>query len=258
MQRAMFRKNTFMGILSLLIFATGCAKEKKRQSEVPPVEPPVVEVPQGPYVPPGTGPGEGPGDDWEWGGSAELKIQSLGRMSEYTKRPMNNPKDIRINVNLTKSGNGYGGVVTISYVDNGRQEQGYFTSGSSEKEVQYNIWQHKDGLYAYHGFFEDFIGGLVLVIDQWVDLGDGKGPENRVGGKVYFKNFDMTYAPHPPTRCWFVSLGPYDCRAWKTDRGVDTTRAIYPDSGYLELGSFTGMKLNEAFNGHAEEIIANF
>ncbi|MBK9039787.1 MAG: hypothetical protein IPL83_11600 [Bdellovibrionales bacterium] len=79
-----------------------------------------------------------------------------------------------------------------------------------------------------------------------------------MGGKVYFKNFGLTYAPHPPTRCWFVSLGPYDCRAWKTDRSVDTTRSIYPDSDYVELGSFAGMVLDEAFNGETKEILDNY
>lgn len=256
------RKNILVAFVGLAVLA-GCAKEKKK--ETPPADtPPVVEVPQGPYVPPGNGPGQGPGSNWEWGGSAELKITGSDqraknkRMGEYTGRPMNSPKDIRLNVNLTKAGNGYGGVVTISYVDNGYQEEGYFTSGSSEKEVQFNIWQHKDNKYAYHGFFEDFLGGLIVVIDEWIDLGDGKGPEDLLGGKVYFKNFGLTYAPHPPTRCWFVSLGPYDCRAWKTDRSVDTTRSIYPDSDYVELGSFAGMVLSEAFNGETKEILDNY
>lgn len=254
-------EQVLMTLVSLALVA-GCAKEKKRDTPAA-EEPPVVEVPQGPYVPPGNGPGQGPGTSWEWGGSAELTITGSSlrerndRMSEYTGRPMNNPQNIRLNVNLVKTGSAYGGVVTISYSDNGKQEQGYFTSGSSAKEVQYNIWQHKDGKYAYHGFFEDFLGGLIVVLDEWVDLGDGNGLENLIGGKVYFKNFGLTYAPHPPTRCWFVSLGPYDCRAWKTDRAVDTTRAIYPDSGYVELGHFSGMNLSEAFNGEIEEILAN-
>ena len=249
-------KNILIALTSLVVLA-GCAKEKKKKTEPPP-EAPIVEVPQGPYVPPGTGPGEGPGDNWEFGGTAALTIVSLSRMSDYTGRPMNNPTDIRVNVNLEKYGNGYGGHVTISYVDNGYQETGYFTSGSSDKEVKYNVWFHKSGKYAYHGFFEDFLGGIVLVIDEWIDLGDGAGPDDKVGGSVWFKNFGFTYAPHPPTRCWFVSLGPYDCRAWKTDRAVDTTRAINPDSGYQKLGTFSGMSLKEAFNGQTEDILANF
>lgn len=246
-------------ILSLvgLALVASCAKEKKKASDPAP-EVPVVEVPQGPYVPPGNGPGEGPGSNWEWGGSADLKIASLTRMSQYTGRTMHNPQNIRINVNLVKTGSAYGGVITVSYKDNGYLEEGYFTSGSSEKEVQYNIWQHKDGKFAYHGFFEDFLGGVILVIDEWIDLGDGKNADNQIGGRLYFKNFNITSytAPHPPTRCWFVSLGPYDCRAWKTNRGVDTTRAINPDSDYLELGSFTGMNLGEAFNNDVEDILS--
>lgn len=249
-------KHILVALTGLVVLA-GCAKEKKKAPDSEPA-PPIVEVPQGPYVPPGEGPGQGPGENWEFGGTATLDIVSNSRMSDYTGRPMNNPTDIRVNVNLEKYGNGYGGHVTISYVDNGYQEQGSFTSGSSNEEVKYNIWLHKGGEYAYHGFFEDFLGGVILVIDEFTDLGDGSGPEDSVGGSVWFKNFGMTYAPHPPTRCWFVSLGPYDCRAWKTSRGVETTRAIEPDGGYVKLGTFSGLSLKEAFNGQTEDILANY
>lgn len=247
---------TIIALISLVVLA-GCAKEKKKATASEP-PPPVVAVPSGPYVPPGSGPGQGPGQNWEYGATAELKVVSTSRMSDYTGRPMNNPTNIKVNVNLEKYGSGYGGHVSISYDDNGYHEEGYFTSGSSEQEVKYNIWFHKSGEYAYHGFFEDFLGGVILVIDEWIDLGDGAGPEDKIGGSIWFKNFGLTYAPHPPTRCWFVSLGPYDCRSWKTDRGVETTRAIDPDSGYQKLGTFTGMSLKDAFNGQTEEILANF
>ncbi|MCB0406617.1 MAG: hypothetical protein KDD34_00355, partial [Bdellovibrionales bacterium] len=69
----------------------------------------------------------------------------------------------------------------------------------------------------------------------------------------------LAYAPNPlngylpgfgspRTYCWFISIGPYDCRTWKNGYGVDTTRAINPDSDYKLLGSFQGLNINDAFN----------
>lgn len=251
-------------ILFVALAGFGCAKKKAPDSSSASDSgvtdgAPIVDIPTTPYVPDGNGPGQGPGSNWEYGGSAPLNVVSLSRMSEYTGRPMNNPQDLRINLNLTKHGNGYGGTVTVTYLENGHRYEGYFTSGTSADSNKYNVWFTKNGQKVYHGFFEDYMGGLVVVIDQVIDLGDGSGVDDRVGGSVWFKNFELTYAPNPlygylpgfgrpQTYCWFISLGPYDCRAWKTDRGVETTRAVHPDSGYKKLGTFEGMSLREAFN----------
>lgn len=251
------KRSLFILLTAIALLGSGCAKEKMKaaSSDGGDDTPPVVEVPQDgtPYTPPGSGPGQGPGQNWEYGATAALNIRSLSVMSDYTGRPMNNPQDIKLNVNLVKYGsNSYGGHVTITYTENGEEYEGYFTSGGSPKENKYNIWFTKDGKTAYHGFFEDFLGGLVLVIDDFTDLGDGGGPQSKAGGRVYFKNFDLTYAPHPPTRCWFVRRGPYDCRAWKDGKGVDSTRAINPDNGYVLLGSFEDLDLETAFNGELD------
>lgn len=235
----------------LLIIASlsiGCAKQKDGDPDVVPH----VKVPDGPFLPSGSGPGSGPGDSWEFGGTAELDIHSVNRFSEYTQRPMYNPKDVQINVNLLKYGKGYGGTISIAYTDDGVPYSGHFTSGTSKDSNKYNIWFRKNGKDVWHGFFTDFMGGLIVVIDEVVDLGDGAGPEETVGGSVWFKNFGLTYAPHPPTYCWFVSLGPYDCRAWKSGDGVKTTKAVEPDSGYKLLGRFTDLNIKEAFNDELE------
>jgi hypothetical protein len=221
---------------------------------------PAVEIPGSPFVPDGSGPGSGPGDNWEYGGTAALKVNNLGVMGDYTGRAMNNPQDIRINLNLKKYGKGYGGVVSIAYTDNGQQYEGHFTSGTSSDSNKYNVWFTKSGTRAYHGFFEDFMGGIIIVIDHVIDLGDGGIVNDLAGGSVWYKNFGLTYAPnplygslpgfgHPGTYCWFISLGPYDCRAWKDGRNVNTTRAIEPDNNYVKLGTFENMSLEEAFNG---------
>ncbi|MCB0411829.1 MAG: hypothetical protein KDD22_04845, partial [Bdellovibrionales bacterium] len=52
----------------------------------------------------------------------------------------------------------------------------------------------------------------------------------------------------PQTYCWFISLGPYDCRAWTDGNGVDSDKAVLPDNGYKKLGDFEGLNLKKAFN----------
>jgi hypothetical protein len=202
-----------------------------------------------PYIPPTTGPGYNPGQSF--GASAPLSITNLNVMSEYTTRPMYSPQQIELNLNLKKYGNSFGGTARISYTDYGQRYEGFFTSGHSAQETQYNVWFKSAGKDVWHGFFEDYLGAIVVVIDNKIDLGDG-GADSKVSGSVWFKNFGYTYAPRPPAWCWFVSLGPYDCRAWKNGEGVSTTRAVNPDNGYVRLGTFSDMDLKKAFNGEVK------
>ena len=247
------KKAKLILMLGLAIGLVGCAKENKSSNAtaVPYVTPP---PPGTPWIPPTTGPGSGAGNN-QFGGTATLNINSLSTMSQYTQRPMNNPTNVQINVNLVSTGsnsNGtpiYGGTVSISYVDNGYSYNGSFTSGTTADSTAYNIWYTFGSQTAFHGFFEDFMGGLILVIDNVVDLGDGGGVQDTVGGSVWFKNFGFTYAPHPPTYCWFVSKGPYDCRSWPWGDGVNPYQQINPTNGYIQLGTFSGLSVQKAFNG---------
>ncbi len=248
-----------LGVISILLM--GCAEKKSsngvdnsQNSDLT-----VIEPGEGPFIPEGSGPGEGPGDNWEYGATAQFQLHSLERLMEYTMQARNNPTNIRINVNLTnKGGNRYGGTVAISYTDSGQYYEGFFTSGDSEGDNRYNIWFTKNGKNVYHGFFEDYYGAIVLVVDEMESGGDGQAPD-QASGRVYFKNFDLAYAPNPlygslpgwgnpRTYCWFISIGPYDCRSWKSGNDVDTTRDINPDSGYKLLGSFSGLDVEDAFN----------
>lgn len=240
-------------VLSVLLIAgllIGCAKESQKQTQsAATVTPP----PNGqPYIPTAVGPGQGPGSLLQYGGTANLNVVNLDVMSQYTGRTMNNPQNIRLNLNLTKSSGGtFGGVATITYVDGGYAYQGYFTAGTSAEATKYNRWFDYGGQRVWHGLFEDFIGGIVVVIDNVIDLGDGQGAQDTVAGTVWFKNFGLTYAPHPPTYCWFVSLGPYDCRPWPDGRGVNTYADKNPGGGYVQLGTFTGLSIKAAFNNQS-------
>lgn len=241
-------KNLKLVILLLTLGMTvSCAKENKVSNSVPAV---VVPPPGTPYVPPGIGLGQAPGvvNGTEFGGTANLTIVSTTVMSEYTGRPMNNPQNIKITLNMVKGGATFGGTAKISYTDNNWPYEGFFTAGQSAEATKYNRAFSYGGETVWHGVFEDFMGGLVVVIDQIVDLGDGGGAQDAVGGTVWFKNFGLTYAPHPPTYCWFVSLGPYDCRPWPDGNGMNTYQSKNPGAGYVKLGSFTGLSLKAAFN----------
>ncbi len=237
-------------LIALMAFNISCAKKTAGQV----AQDPGIVIPEGPYVPDGNGPGEGPGESLQYGGTATLAVSSLAVMGEYTGRPMNNPTNIKINLNLLRKGKSdqgddtYGGVVTVTYTENGSNYEGYFTSGSSANHNKFNVWMQHNGKSGWHGVFEDYLGGVVVVIDEVVDLGDGQGPSDSVGGTIWFKNFGLTYAPHPPTHCWFVSLGPYDCRPWPDGRGMNTYSSLDPAGGYKKLGKFSGMSLKKAFN----------
>lgn len=239
-------KNLKLGILLLALGMTvSCAKESKVASQTPMVTPPPAGTP---YIPPGTGPGQNPGSANQYGGTAALTIVSTAVMGEYTGRPMNNPQNIKITLNMVKEGTTFGGTAKISYTDNNWPYEGFFTAGNSAEATKYNRAFSYGGQTVWHGVFEDFMGGLVVVIDEIIDLGDGAGPQDTVGGTVWFKNFGLTYAPHPPTYCWFVSLGPYDCRPWPEGKGMNTYQSKDPGAGYVKLGSFSGLSLKAAFN----------
>lgn len=251
MKRKMIIILTLAGLMVM-----GCAEEKKIAAPPTPTPLPYVDTNGGVFVPNGNGPGEGPGDNWEYGGTAEMSIVGgLSNFSEYTGRTMNIVEDLKINVNMTKYGDGYGGTVSISYLekyyqdDTGTVREGSFTAGSSDKSAKYNRWFTSNGQTVFHAVLEDYMGGLVIVIDEFVDLGDGGPVTDLVGGTVWYKNFGLTYAPHPPTYCWFVSLGPYDCRPWPSGEDMNTFMSKDPQAGYIKVGRFSGLSLDEAFNG---------
>lgn len=171
--------------------------------------------------------------------------------------PLNAPTNIKINIGLADNGNGrYGGDIRISYTDNGNYEEGLFHSGTStnqsfpsysnndgQAEAEYNTWFLISGKKAFTGFFQDNYGAIVLVIDSSVNQGDGQG-NSLVNGSVWYKNFAQSFATQGPMRkCWFITLGPYDCRA----PSVINKTALTPDGGYRKLGTFSGLVKAAAF-----------
>lgn len=249
-----------LALLGLVVLAAaGCAKEKKSASSVP-----TNDFTNSPYVPPFAGPGYGAGDSWQYGATVPFQIVSVPVFSEYTTRSMNNPRNVKLNLNLQRFGSSYGGNVAIGYDDTGwsgtgtEYSEGNFRAGYDANATKYNVWFTLNNQTYWHGFFEDNLGAIIVSIENVVDLGDGQGPEDLADGKVYFKNFEITWAPTPqarpkPTFCWFISLGAYDCQAWKIGNGkdgIDTRAGIDPTGyGYKLLGTFNDISLKKAFNG---------
>lgn len=264
--------------LTLSLMVVGCADNKKVVSapSTATYDYPYVNINPNGFVPTGTGAGSSPGDNGEWyyGATTALTISGSSSsarnylLSQYAGHSINSPQNVRVNMNFKKIGSQWGGVVTISYTDTDGYHEGYFTTGGSDAEVSFNVWYRNDGTPVFHAVLEDecyssayqTCGGLVIVLDNYLDLGDG-GTPNAVGGSIWYKNFTTTYAPHPPTRCWFVGLKnnnptPYDCRPWPRDDDNpllrnNTYASVNPtsDSGYVQLGTFSGLDLSQAFNG---------
>lgn len=256
------KTSALIAILAFGLMTMGCAKQgspadSAASSAAVPSTAPYVNIPTdgSAYVPPGAGPGTGPGANLaQYGATANLTFTSLSTLQQYTGRQITSYNTAKVNVNLVQSGNTYGGTVSVGYNDctygNCQAYQGTFTSGRSANLDPYNVFFTFNGRTVFHGFFEDYLGGLILVINTRTDSNFGDGVSNqKVGGSVWFRNFGATYAPHPPTYCWFVSLGPYDCRSWPNGNGVNTTQADIPNNGYVQLGTFVDLNLTAAFNG---------
>jgi hypothetical protein len=269
-----------IGLTLCLIATVGCGSKKGIGS------PAGTPVGSNPDLPPVTDPD--PNLPTNGGATIALTGVDAEVLSDYVGWTVATPTDINIVGNLKEVGTysrpaggveyAFGGRVSIKFKEGTTSYTDEFTSmpfGSSYNTVTgvaanntYNRlssdYPELGGKIGYHGFFEDtrvqrlvapmpyspiFGGAIILVIDQTNDAGDGQGP-TLANGSVYFKNFLGQYpmGPLPNTHCWFISSGPYDCRSWKSGNSVNTKASIYPDNGYVKLGSFTGLDIKKAFN----------
>lgn len=199
------------------------------------------------------------------GFTADLNT-TLSAMQAYTTIPgnltaLNNPQNIKINVNLAQAGSGrYGGTITISYYDNGVLRTGTFNAGMSKNtygkgmydndklQSEYNYWFDYQGKLVFTGFFEDSFGAITLTLTPETVSGGGNDAEPlnvKYKGTVYFKNFVSEKAT-PYRSCWFIYTGAHDCRS----NVIQTKCGLYPgvEAGYTLLGTFTNVDVKKAFN----------
>lgn len=244
-------------LATLALMAVGCAKEMKATDNAL-VTAPVVNPTYPLNAPPGQGVGSA-GDSWSYGDSVAFTPDSLDIFNTYVgTHPLNNPSNVKINVNVIDVGGGhFGGQVKLAYDDAGQHYEGYFVAGTGTNQsfpsmgtnrdvglyhAQYNTWFN--GGKNFTGYFQDQYGAVVLVIDNVVNLGDAQSG-SYVSGSLWFKNFAKTMAPQGTERyCWFIYSGPYDCRSTTV---MDKSNAL-PSDGYRRLGTFTGLTRSKAFN----------
>lgn len=192
---------------------------------------------------------------WSSGGSAVFVPESNAIFNKWVGGYRVEPQNALINVNLKKATNKktYYGEVKLRYTDAGTTWEATLNSGTQTYDgkdyFMYNYWFQSQGRPVFSGFFEDTIGAIVLIVDQYIDLGDGAGA-TEIGGEVWFKNFGTTFATYDGgggfpivLPCWFRTLGPFDCRS----SNVINKSALYPNNGYERLGRFSSMRIRDAF-----------
>jgi hypothetical protein len=231
------------------VMVSGCGKSSSSTATPPATTPP----PTTPPVIPGGGNTQPP----LGANTVTFAPVSKARMEEYVgTRPLNNPSDFRLTVALKNVGGyKYAGEIKISYLDNGQTYTGIFTAPEGNNssfdgmhdngtlKAVYNYWFNFDGKTVFNGFFQDQYGAIVLVVDNYIDQGDGQGTTT-LSGSVYFRNFPQSFAPQSTERnCWFVYAGPYDCRSYTVMNKTNTV----PSDGYKLLGTFSGLVTNAAF-----------
>jgi hypothetical protein len=263
--------------LVIAVFGVGCAKEKAADPVYTAVGTNIPQSPGGPLDPSRSG-DTGRTSDFAEGATAPFVAQSISTMTKYVKvHPVNSPEDLQISVKLEDVGSGkFAGVVQISYYDNGQYYTGKFyaddrvvgdglSHGHDGKHyAEYNRWFTWGGDEVFHGFFEDQLGAIMLIVNESVDEGDGSG-FSKVNGEIWYRNFQTTTALHGVIPCWFIEAGPYECRTFLTnEETLSTTSALYPNqslyytqdnvnvpkvvgSGWSKLGEFTGLDKEKAF-----------
>lgn len=243
--------------VATVLFLCGCGK-KFTNNEQSPIAPP-IDNPIG--VIPGT---PGHADDvvdptdgvWSSGGTAVFKPASYELFNQWVSAHPVEPQNALINVNLVRaSGKAtYYGEVKIRYQHSGNTYEATLRSGTSgykgQDFYQYNYWFQNQGQTVFSGFFEDKVGAIVLVVNNFLDLGDGGGA-SQISGEVWFKNFTSSWATYDQggswsvvLPCWFRSIGPFDCRS----ESVMKKNSLYPTDRYQKLGTFSNMNKLKAFS----------
>lgn len=287
-QSELIKKGLLAGFLATsLLMSVGCAKKSDgfSASDTPADQTPAVTTPETPRDT------DGPrGPEFSNGATAALELDSMAALTAYVaQHPVNNPQDLRISVKAYETGpNQYAGDVYISYYDNGQYYTGHFNTrdertASTPSNVNlypnyrhsyYNNWFTWNGKPAFHGFFEDNLGAVLLIIDGAINEGDGAGAVE-VSGSIWFKNHAVTQFPRTGDGlpCWFLTTAAYDCRTfltaggptgdgnitsdsalyptdskWYTSRSTHPYHPVEPARGWRRLGTFNGLNKSKAFS----------
>lgn len=263
------KKLILISAMALGLISVGCSKTNSNSSN----NNTATNVP-GPVVIDPTAPTDGSGSSGGTGSGAtvDFKPANLAAMRQYVLPgapyvALNNPTNIKINLNLQQSSSGrYGGDITISYIDNGVQSTGVLSAGlgrnptikggydNDRLQADYNYWFTFENQLVFTGFFEDQFGSITVTLTPDEPIGGGNDAEPLTvpyKGSIYFKNFKNTSGSfvvknQPYRPCWFIYNGVFDCRSTV----IQTKCGLEPgvDAGYTLLGTFTNVDIKKAFN----------
>ena len=222
----------------------------------------------------------------KWGTSAPITITSESVFADFRLgrliNTMDDIEDLRVYVDLKKSsGKYYEGDIRIAYWEHDATGATFretkYRSGRGSN-AKYNVWFSKSGNDYFHGFYQETHGSLVFIINDTTSVTrDPDAPQQTLySGSLWVKQFrttwnrknscnnhdnkyifennlDPTKTFIPPLaerdrNCWFITSGPFDCRTWRSGKGVDTLRAVEPDSCYSKMAEFHGLDLLKAFH----------
>jgi len=212
------------------------------------------------------------------GGTAPVDSFSQSLLETYAGRRINNPKNLRVTLNVFNVADSgkpaqygdVGGGFKITYEEaitgTVRTVSGVFSAGSSIDDTKYNKYYNTGGVQKLKLFFQDNLGAIIVSIEP-INVND---LDTKYKGRVYFRNFDFGLCANPPPympaqcnvqapkKCWNISLGPYDCRAYMSGDsvrpdivdlpGFGSKPSGYNGPGYQQLFTFTNMDLGKALN----------
>ena len=198
------------------------------------------------------------------GAGARIDFTSRNTMQEYRLgRRANHPIERgRVYVNMSREGRHryYSGEITVAFklkVPNGKDRvyTQLFRSGWGD-DNQYNVWARFGSKLGFHSFFYDSWKGVILVIDEITNVTSERTEQDKINlksqlgsGSIWFKSFrsyhrgnhddcyeggnyigmgEPGHPPAPSKRCWFISVGPYNCQAWESGGRVRTFTALEP------------------------------
>ena len=222
------------------------------------------------------------------GVSGNIDFEGANTMQAYrTGIRANRPIERgRVYVDMNREGNHryYSGRIEVAFKvrrASGEDEviSQEFSSGYGD-DNRYNVWAKFNGRLGFHAFFSDSWKGVILVIDEVTNVTSERTAVDRINlrnqlgsGSIWFKSFLSHHRsnerdcyeggspipigapgspPAPPRKCWFISVGPYNCQAWSRNRpgaSVYTFQALEPrNSCYKRLGRFDGLNISKAFD----------
>jgi hypothetical protein len=254
-----------VGLFGILAAGCGGSSGGVSQNATPVTLPSVVTTGSGVTTPVGSNQGVNQFAG-QTGSAVGLTIDSNQALTNYVgvAHALNAPSNFALHVNLIDNGGGqFGGNINITYLDNGLWNTSNQQTGTGTVQISghnwyngldnaaFNKWFTYGNSQVFHGFFQDGIGALVLVLDK-TDAGTGDGlSSGSYSGSVWFKNFvNPANATQSADMCWFIEVGPFDCQTFMVGGKVSTTSALYPSTGdgYQRLGTFTGLNIKTAFN----------